>query len=148
MGPNALVADMTKDGDGTLAWLRHRNRQRVIDVLRMQGQVSQAEIARSTGLSRTTVSSLIFELKQSGLVSDLDTHATFAHGGRPAVRLVLKDPPEFVGGIDFGHSHVQVAVADLAHNVLGERRRDLDVNHHAIDALDNGIHKAIGSKKD
>jgi len=127
---------MTKNGDGSLAWLRHRNRQRVIEILRMQGRVSQAAIARATGLSRTTVSTLIAELKESGLVSDVDTKATGAGGGRPAVQLVLNDPPQFVGGIDFGHSHIQVAVGDQAHNVLGERRCDLDVNHRAVDALD------------
>jgi len=38
--------------------LRERNRERVIGVLRTQGRTSQADIARATGLSRTTVSSL------------------------------------------------------------------------------------------
>lgn len=127
---------MTKNGDGTLAWLRHRNRQRVIQILRMQGQISQADIARATGLSRTTVSTLIAELKGSGLVSDVDAKSMPARGGRPAVQLVLKHPAQFVGGIDFGHSHIQTAVADQAHKVLGERRCELDVNHHAVDALD------------
>jgi predicted NBD/HSP70 family sugar kinase len=41
-----------------------------------------------------------------------------------------------VVGIDFGHSHVQVAVADIAHDVLAERRCDLDVSHDARTALD------------
>jgi predicted NBD/HSP70 family sugar kinase len=127
---------MTKNGDGSLAWLRDRNRQRVIELLRMQGRISQAAIARATGLSRTTVSTLIAELKESGLVSDVDTKAMRAGGGRPAVQLVLKHPTQFVGGIDFGHSHIEVAVGDRAHNVLGERRCELDVNHHAVDALD------------
>lgn len=127
---------MTKNGDGSLAWLRDRNRQRVIEILRMQGHISQAAIARATGLSRTTVSTLIAELKESGLVSDVDAKAMRAGGGRPAVQLVLKHPTQFVGGIDFGHSHIQVAVGDRAHNVLGERRCELDVNHHAVDALD------------
>src|SRR5260370_19500022 len=127
---------MTKNGDGSLAWLRHRNRQRVIEILRMQGRISQAAIARATGLSRTTVSTLIAELKESGLVSDVDTKSMGVAGGRPAVKLVLNHPPQFVGGIDFGHSHIQVAVGDQAHNVLGERRCDLDVNHRAVDALD------------
>ncbi|HVH30223.1 MAG TPA: ROK family transcriptional regulator [bacterium] len=127
---------MARDADGTLAWLRHRNRQRVIEVLRTKGQISQAEIARATGLSRTTVSTLIADLKESGLVSELDVKTSDGRGGRPAVRLVLHNPAQFVGGIDFGHSHVQVAVGDLAHNVLAERRCDLDVNHHAPEALD------------
>ncbi|HEV2036174.1 MAG TPA: ROK family transcriptional regulator [Candidatus Dormibacteraeota bacterium] len=133
---------MGKKGDGTLAWLRERNRERVIDVLREQGRTSQADIARVTGLSRTTVSKLVTELKGSGLVGELDVSAPDprgAHGGRPPVQLALRDSSNAVVGIDFGHSHVQVAVADLARNVLAERLRALDVSHNAIDALDTSV---------
>src|SRR5260370_16182663 len=56
-----------KKGDGTPGWLRERNRERVIAVLRTLGRTSQADIARSTGLSRTTVSPLVPELKDAGL---------------------------------------------------------------------------------
>ena len=126
----------TKKGDGSLAWLRERNRARVIAVLRTLGRTSQADVARTTGLSRTTVSTLVAELKDSGLVFEVDGRAPDARGGRPGVQLVLQDPSRAVVGIDFGHSHVQVAVADLAHNVLAERGCELDVNHRAADALD------------
>src|SRR5258708_29508725 len=103
---------MSKNGDGTLAWLRHRNRQRVIEILRMQGEVSQATIARATGLSRTTVSTLIAELKGSGLVADTNARTPRNGGGRPGLPPVLTHPPEFVGAHDFGHSHTQVADGD------------------------------------
>jgi predicted NBD/HSP70 family sugar kinase len=52
------------------------------------------------------------------------------------MQLELRRSSLAVVGIDFGHSHVQVAVADIAHNVLAERRGDLDVDHHARTALD------------
>jgi len=125
-----------KNADGTLAWLRRRNRQRVMEILRMHGQISQADIARATGLSRTTVSTLVSELKEAGLVADIDTKSAHAHGGRPGVQLVLRNPSHVVVGIDFGHSHVAIAVADLAHNVLAERWYDLHVNREAARALD------------
>ena len=125
-----------RKGDGTLGWLRERNRERVIGVLRTQGRTSQADIARATGLSRTTVSSLVAELKASSLVFEIDVRTPNARGGRPGVQLVLQDSSSAVLGIDFGHSHVLVAVADLAHNVLAERRCDLDVDHNAAQALD------------
>jgi predicted NBD/HSP70 family sugar kinase/biotin operon repressor len=131
------VAGRTTDkkGDGSLAWLRERNRERVIGVLRALGRTSQADIARTTGLSRTTVSTLVAELKDSGLVFEVDGRGPDVRGGRPGVQLALQDSPRAVVGIDFGHSHVQVAVADLAHNVLAERIRELDVDHRAEDAL-------------
>src|SRR5256885_2068368 len=107
-----------------------------MEILRMHGQISQADIARATGLSRTTVSTLIAELKEAGLVADVDTRSAHARGGRPGVQLVLRNPAHVVVGIDFGHSHVAIAVADLGHNVLAERRHDLDVNREAARALD------------
>ena len=133
---------MSKKGDGTLAWLRDRNRQRVVGVLRERGRLSQAEIARVTGLSRTTVHSLVAELKGWAMVQEVDAVQPDARGGRPALQLVLRDASQAVLGIDFGHSHVQVAIADMARNVRAERRCDLDVNHHAIEALDTSARLA------
>jgi predicted NBD/HSP70 family sugar kinase len=133
---------MANKGDGTLAWLRERNRERVIGALREQGRTSQADIARVTGLSRTTVSKLVAELKVSGLVGELEVSTADprgVHGGRPAVQLTLRDTSKAVVGIDFGHSHVQVAVANLAHDVLAERVRYIDVNHQATEAFDASV---------
>src|SRR6202008_4011370 len=44
---------------GSLESLRRLNRLRVIHALRDQGLISRAEIPRRTGLSRSTVSSLV-----------------------------------------------------------------------------------------
>src|ERR1700682_2230342 len=127
---------MSKNGEGTLGWLRERNRNRVLGALRERGRISQADIARVTGLSRTTVHTLVSELKNSGLVHEVENSAPEIRGGRPAVQLMLRDSSLAVVGIDFGHSHVQVAVGDIAHDVLAERRCDLNVNRHARQALD------------
>lgn len=105
-------------------------------ILRMQGRISQADIARATGLSRTTVSTLIGELKQEGLISFVEAKPETGRGGRPGVQLALRDPRHVVVGIDFGHSHVAVAIADLARNILAERWHEIDVNRQATMALD------------
>jgi predicted NBD/HSP70 family sugar kinase len=125
-----------KKGEGTLGWLRERNRERVVGALRERGHISQAEIARMTGLSRTTVYSLVSELKDSGVVHEVETGVPDFRGGRPAVLLMLRDSSLAVVGIDFGHSHVGVAVANIGHDVLAERRCDLDVSHDARAALE------------
>jgi predicted NBD/HSP70 family sugar kinase len=127
---------MAKNGEGTLRWLRDRNRERVLGTLRERGRISQADIARITGLSRTTVHTLVSELKDSGALHEVEVGVPDSRGGRPAVLLMLRDSSLAVVGIDFGHSHVGVAVADIGHNVLAERRCDLDVSHNAEKALD------------
>jgi len=105
-------------------------------VLRERGRISQADIARVTGLSRTTVHTLVSELKDSGVLHEVEMGVPDSRGGRPAVLLRLRDSSLAAVGIDFGHSHVGVAVADIGHNVLAERRCDLDVSHDARAALD------------
>src|SRR3979490_455899 len=104
---------MAKNGEGTLGWLRERNRNRVLGALRERGRISQADIARWTGLSRTTVHTLVSELKNSGLVHEVETSAPDVRGGRPAVQLMLRDSSRAGGGLDCGHNHVQGADATL-----------------------------------
>ena len=127
---------MTKKGEGSLAWLKERNRQRVLEVLRERTVLSQAEIARATGLSRTTVSTLVGELEESGALRRMETVAPGARGGRPGVQLQLAEPGQAVLGINLGHRHLQVAVAGLDHSILAEEEVVVDVDHRAHAVLD------------
>jgi len=124
---------------GSLRSLRDLNRQRVVDSLREQGTASRAELARMTGLSRTTVSSLVSDLMEAGLVVEQEEATGVAHGdhgGRPPVPLSLNRSAGVVVGVDFGHTHLRVAVADLSHDVLAEAGQELDVDHSAEEGLD------------
>jgi len=122
---------------GSLESLRELNRHRVIDALLQRGLVSRAEIARRTGLSRSTVSSLIADLQASGLVVERNDveHVKAAQGGRPPVLLALDRSAGTVIGVDFGHSHLRVAVSDLAHTILAEDERAMEVDQSASDGL-------------
>ena len=125
---------MGLDGSGSLESLRERNRRRVLSALRVAGVTSRAELARRTGLSRTTVSSLIGDLVREGLVAErIDAgSAPGAQGGRPPVLVALDRRAGAAVGVDFGKRHLAVAVADLVHTVLAERApRDADVDHRA-----------------
>ena len=104
---------MRERSEGSLASLRRLNRRRVINALRQHGMVSRAEIARRTGLSRSTVSSLVGELQADGLVVEREEPGA-AHGeqgGRPPILLSFDASAGAALGIDFGHSHVRVAVS-------------------------------------
>ena len=123
---------------GSLESLRRLNRLRVIRALREEGQISRAEIARRTGLSRSTVSSLVADLQADGLVVERPEPG-LAHGsmgGRPPILLSFDASAGAAVGIDFGHSHLRVAVSDLASTILAERSRPLDTDHDAQEGLD------------
>jgi predicted NBD/HSP70 family sugar kinase len=110
----------------------------VLGALRLAGITSRAELARQTGLSRTTVSSLIGDLVREGLVAErVDASASpGSQGGRPPVLVSLDRRAGAAVGVDFGKSHVTVAVADLGHTVLAEMRRKLPGDHEASSDLD------------
>jgi predicted NBD/HSP70 family sugar kinase len=119
--------------------LREGNRRRVIDALRERGLASRAELARITGLSRSTISTIVGDLVDAGLAGERDGQpAGETHAGRPPVMVALNGSAGLAVGIDFGHRHLRVAVSDLSHTVLAETWCELDVDHSA----DQGLSKA------
>jgi glucokinase-like ROK family protein len=123
---------------GSLESLREHNLLRVIDVLLERGVASRADIARHTGLSRTTVSSLVTDLIDRGLISEgvgVDQRDVQSGAGRPPVLLALDRSAGAAIGIDMGHSHLRVAVADLSHAVLAQAERQIDVDESAAESM-------------
>ncbi|MCW2768040.1 MAG: hypothetical protein JWO11_3999 [Nocardioides sp.] len=123
---------------GALERLRVAHRRSVISLLAATGPMSRADLARGTGLSRTTVSSLVSELVASGHVAETADRGRPHKGGsgRPPVLLRLTTPAGGVAGVDIGHRHVRVAVADRTGVVLAEDLNVLDVDAHGPDTLD------------
>src|SRR5688500_7360093 len=122
---------------GTFGSLRELNRLRVVDALRRQGTASRSELARLTGLSRTTVTTLVADLQGRGMIAEQEAGRTGPSGrGRPPVLLRLDASVGAALGIDFGHRHVRVAVADLSSTVLAERLIAIEVDDDAATALD------------
>jgi len=125
--------------------LHDRNRLLIVDELRQRRTATRGELARATGLSRATVAAVVTDLGARGLViEELNGDGSRTRGarGRPAVPLRLDTPAGVALGVDFGHDHVRVAVANLSTTVLAERFVALDVDHHPDVAL-SAASKAI-----
>lgn len=117
---------------GSQSSLHRANLERVVRAVRLAGSLTQAEIARTTGLSAATVSNIVRELKEGGTVEVTDTSA----GGRRARSVSLSGDAGIVIGVDFGHTHLRVAVGNLAHQVLAEETEPLDVDASWVDGFD------------
>lgn len=121
---------------GSQSSLHRANLERVVRAVRMAGSLTQAEIARTTGLSAATVSNIVRELKDGGTVEVTPTSA----GGRRARSVSLSGDAGIVVGVDFGHTHLRVAIGNLAHQVLAEESEPLDVDASASQGLDRAEH--------
>jgi predicted NBD/HSP70 family sugar kinase len=83
----------------------------VVERLLRERSVSRAEIARSTGLSKQTISEVMRDLERDGWVhEDGQVQGTV---GRSAVTYALRPDAAFVLGIDLGGTKLHVALADL-----------------------------------
>ncbi|MYY07703.1 ROK family protein [Streptomyces sp. SID4919] len=117
---------------GSQSSLHRANLERVVRAVRLAGSLTQAEIARGTGLSAATVSNIVRELKDQGKVQVTPTSA----GGRRARSVSLSGDAGIVVGVDFGHTHLRVAIGNLAHQVLAEESEPVDVDASAQDGFD------------
>ncbi|SDH61680.1 Sugar kinase of the NBD/HSP70 family, may contain an N-terminal HTH domain [Leifsonia sp. 98AMF] len=92
---------------------------------------SRSDLARITGLAPSTVGLRVNDLLRLGVLTETGTGA---HGGRKARHLKVDGRSGIVAAVDIGASHVRVAIADLAGNVLSDEQRSSEL----IDA-DPGI---------
>ena len=84
-------------------------------MLRRHEYVSRVRLARLTSLSSTTITNLISELLQQGIVAEDGTEKLPSRqgAGRPRTALRLVPDARHAVGIHFGVGNVRVGVADL-----------------------------------
>jgi predicted NBD/HSP70 family sugar kinase len=99
------------------------NRNLVFNVLRT-GAVSRADVVRTTGLSPATVSAIVSELIDSGLVNEVGQGKS--RGGRPPLVLRINDERNYAVGLKLMTHGVFVVVTDIRAEVLYSEMVELD----------------------
>ncbi len=97
----------------------------LLSLIRAGTAVTRADLARHTGLARSTVAQRVDALLASGFV--LEAGDTPSTGGRPATMLAFNHQGGVVLVADLGATHARVAVTDLAGTPLAESAGDLDI---------------------
>jgi len=87
---------------------------------------TRAELAKTSGLARSTVAARVDELMRKGLIAPVADAAST--GGRPPSQFALNPTAKVVIAADIGASHTTVAVTDLAGTILAERTGRLAVS--------------------
>jgi len=129
-----LIADDPglEPSPGSTSSLRTANQRRVIAMLQARSErsaVSQAEIARATRLAPATVSNIVRDLVTAGLIES-------ARGsGRRGADIRFARGAGSIVGIDIGHRHLRVVLADLGGRIIGESVQPLAPLHEHAEAL-------------
>ena len=96
--------------------VRNINRQIVLNMIREGEPISRIEIARKTALHRATISIILGELLDSGLIEEVGSGEST--GGRPPILLRVRAAGPVAIGVDVGTVRTVVAMSDLAGRVL------------------------------
>ena len=104
--------------------VRKFNTAVAINTLRHRAPLSRAELASTTGLNRSTVSSIVNQLLAEGLVQE--TIFQSYRVGRPGMLLELNPSGGFAVGIELGVDFISLVVTDFVANVLWRQRVQSD----------------------
>jgi len=108
------------------------SRQRVVDELVRRGSLTQAQLARLTGLSPATISTIVRELSDGGILAAPRSAPT----GRRGRDVQISSELGVVLGVDIGQRHVRVALGSLDYTILAELGHALPSAHSLEDDLD------------
>jgi len=129
---------------GDQALVREINLSVIMNRLRTNAPISRAALAETTGLNKTTVSSLVNELIERQFVQEIGL--TSPSSGRPAILLKLNPTAGFIVSCEIGVDFILVICTDFAPEIIWRHDEHIDptIGQHAI--LDRALailHQAI-----
>lgn len=121
---------------------KEHNRNLVLKTIFDHQTISRAEIARITGLTRTTVSEIVAGLIDEGLVAETGVGESI--GGKSPILLGLLEDSRWIIGLDLAHNQFRGAMVNLRGKIrrmvtlpVGERNGEeaLDLVFEILDRL-------------
>jgi glucokinase-like ROK family protein len=99
--------------------------QSLLDLIRDRRAVTRAELAEETQWGRTVLSQRLAELMETGLVSDAGVGRST--GGRAPRKVRFRGEAAAVVGVNLGATRMDIAVTNLAAEVLATREETWDI---------------------
>jgi len=101
------------------------NQRMVLEMVRLHGPLSRADIARQVSLTKQTVSNIVGELISQGLVVETSQRQS-RKGGKPATDLEINPEGAFTVGLALGRDRLSGVLVNLAGIVRARVRYDLE----------------------
>lgn len=109
---------------------RHVNERDLLTLLRRQGPLSRAEISRRLGLTPATITRLVSDLAQRGLLTEIASKgpAGAREPGRPGTSVGLNEDGAFFLGVEIGVGIIRHAVLNLAAGLVDSS--EVEISRH------------------
>jgi predicted NBD/HSP70 family sugar kinase len=104
--------------------VRKYNRAQILNHLRLQGSMSRADLAKQTGLTRSTISRIVDELLAENLIHEIS--GTQNDRGRPGILLSLNPKGGSAIGLEIGVHFISILLTDFLSTPIWRNRVTLD----------------------
>ena len=101
--------------------IRRHNLSLLLRLIAARGKLSRANLSAETGMTRATAGSLVGELIDLGLVTEIGSHGTTGPG-RPGVMIELDGSKVLTIGIEIHIGYMRILVRDLAGREILQRK--------------------------
>ncbi|MBA2950541.1 ROK family transcriptional regulator [Streptomyces himalayensis] len=130
-------------GKRTSRDIRTANRYEVLRQIIAASPTSRQELAAATGLSLATVATLVGELLELGMLTEVGFEDSA--GGRPRGLVAVNASGGALIGVDIAETYVRVELFDLALNVLARADEDLRPGENRPEQVVGHVAAAVGS---
>lgn len=120
--------DLKKTNVARSNTVRDINRQIVLNHVRENAPISRSDIAKKTALQRSTVSLIVQELKDLGLINEVHGESS---GGRPPVLLTLQTMNPVALGIAVTTDTTTIVTGDLSGRIIDREEFATDPDYQA-----------------
>jgi predicted NBD/HSP70 family sugar kinase len=124
---------------------REINRSLVLNILRKQQPISRADLARVSGLQRSTISLIIEELIAERLVLEGST-GRLPRGRRPTYLQI--NPQRAILALDIHPEQATLAISDLCGKVVEQKLINIPTDSRSVSAMVTAVKRTIAENKD
>lgn len=128
---------------------RDENRRILLAAIRKADSIARIDVARETGISQATVTTVTAELLRDGLIEEVPQESAnlgskpVGRRGRPRVNLKLRGAAHLVAGIKLTDRMLSVVLVDFEGKHLGEYRLPLEQSVFEPEDLAPELRKAL-----
>ena len=90
----------------------------LLDMVRRRNPISRVQLAEEFGLSKVTVSTIVNELIDEGLIIEVGEGTGCERGGRKPILLALNASHKYAVGVDIGTTNTVAAIGNLRGEVV------------------------------
>lgn len=121
------------------------NRILIRNIIRRTGSIARYELAQETGLTPPTITAIVNELINSGVVMEVGFGAS--SGGRRPVMLELNPKAAYIFAVSLQRDEASTALFDISGNVLNQHKWFLDTSQadEVVEAIGNSFDWLVDS---